>query len=515
MIYRIKLALFATALAGCLILSAVQAFAQALPVCNWGDMIYKASTNYACLPYDNTAGKFLQGQGASAQPIWTFQAATGFLLPTQSTNTFLGNTTGGNASPTPNTVSQILDTIGYDVSRPPTPGSLLYKTNVAPNNAWQALAPPALSGLVLSYAGGAPVWATNVPSLDGFCATQGAILFRNATVWNCLAPANIVNQFLNSGGPGQDVAWTTVTAASLGAVPTSRLVSTGTGLSGGGDLSADRTLSIASTISAAGPIGTATAAPVITFNAQGQLTAVSSATITPAFSSLTGQATLAQLPTLGANSILGAATAGVPVQLAAPSCSGATNALQWVTNTGFQCGSLASGGTLTGPVSSTNTAIPRWNGTTGLVLSDSGVTLDGSSNMAGVNSIAGAVIASKAVQQTGTSAVTVVTPSQAQSHDSAAKAWAYCTNSTGTYTLQASYNIQGGTCGKTGTGDLTFTMTTGFSSAQFSCVASVSALFPEIATVTTVSATQFRVQLYNLSGTLINDNFSVHCFGRQ
>ncbi len=123
--------------------------------------------------------------------------------------------------------------------------------------------------------------------------------------------------------------------------------------------------------------------------------------------------------------------------------------------------------------------------------------------------------ASKSDQQTGTSTTTVVTPAQQQSHDSASKAWAYCTNSAGTFTLQASYNISGGTCGKTGTGDLTFTMTTGFSSAQFSCVASVSALFPEIATATTVSATQFRVQLYNLSGTLINDNFSVHCFGRQ
>lgn len=66
------------------------------------------------------------------------------------------------------------------------------------------------------------------------------------------------------------------------AVPDSRQIIAGTGLSGGGTLAADRTLSIASTITAGGPTGSTSVVPVITYNAQGQLTAVTTATITPA-----------------------------------------------------------------------------------------------------------------------------------------------------------------------------------------------------------------------------------------
>lgn len=61
-------------------------------------------------------------------------------------------------------------------------------------------------------------------------------------------------------------------------------------------LSGDATLSsgaltLASTISAAGPIGTATAAPVITYDAKGRLTTVTTTTITPAVGSITGLGT--------------------------------------------------------------------------------------------------------------------------------------------------------------------------------------------------------------------------------
>src|ERR1700689_4391974 len=44
-------------------------------------------------------------------------------------------------------------------------------------------------------------------------------------------------------------------------------------------------------ITAGGPTGSATVAPIITYNAAGQLTAVSSATITPAVGSITGLGT--------------------------------------------------------------------------------------------------------------------------------------------------------------------------------------------------------------------------------
>lgn len=59
--------------------------------------------------------------------------------------------------------------------------------------------------------------------------------------------------------------------------PTTRLVSAGTGLSGGGDLSADRTISMPA-VGTAGTYGSASSVPVVTTDAQGRVTA---ATPTP------------------------------------------------------------------------------------------------------------------------------------------------------------------------------------------------------------------------------------------
>lgn len=59
---------------------------------------------------------------------------------------------------------------------------------------------------------------------------------------------------------------------------------------GSGNVTGTGTL--ASIISAGGPTGSATVAPIITYDAKGRLTAVSSATITPAASSITGGAAL-------------------------------------------------------------------------------------------------------------------------------------------------------------------------------------------------------------------------------
>ena len=46
-----------------------------------------------------------------------------------------------------------------------------------------------------------------------------------------------------------------------------------------------------------------------------------------------------------------------------------------------------SGGTVTGPVSSTDSAIVRWNGASGIIIENSGVTLDGSNNMTGIGNL--------------------------------------------------------------------------------------------------------------------------------
>jgi hypothetical protein len=63
-------------------------------------------------------------------------------------------------------------------------------------------------------------------------------------------PNRIATTYLADGTAGAsnylrgDQTWSSITAADVSAVPTSRLVSTSTGLAGGGDLSADRTLSV-------------------------------------------------------------------------------------------------------------------------------------------------------------------------------------------------------------------------------------------------------------------------------
>lgn len=190
-----------------LLLFATPAFAQ-LPVCSNGDMIYRGAVGYNCVGYSNVAGYFLKSNGAGGAPTWTSQAPNGFLLPTQSTNTFLGNTTGGNASPSPVTVSQIFDTIGYDIARTPSPGAIIYKSAVAPNNAWQSLA-PGVAGQVLSTGGAAnpPHWvAAASASLDSICAVQGSVLYRNATDWVCLPPATS-GFLLSTGGAGANPSW--------------------------------------------------------------------------------------------------------------------------------------------------------------------------------------------------------------------------------------------------------------------------------------------------------------------
>jgi hypothetical protein len=74
----------------------------------------------------------------------------------------------------------------------------------------------------------------------------------------------------------------------------------------------------------------------------------------PGFSDLSGQATLPQLPSLSANTVLGAVTATTPGGLSIPSCSGAQNALTWTTGSGFGCNTLSGTG---GNVLAANTSI--------------------------------------------------------------------------------------------------------------------------------------------------------------
>jgi hypothetical protein len=177
----------------------------------------------------------------------------------------------------------------------------------------------------------------------------------------------------------------------------------------------------------------------------------------------------------------------------------------------------AGGGNVSGPASSTNTAIARYSGTTGTVLLDSGVTIDGSNNVAGMNSLTGSVIATKAQQQTGTSATNVVTPSQQQSHDSAAKAWVIFTGSSGA--VQASYGVS--SVSRAGAGQYTVTFSTAFASAvNYVGIGSSenngANTFVKFGSGANKTATTIQVFVINTAGSLADPDFvSVTFFGRQ
>jgi len=122
----------------------------------------------------------------------------------------------------------------------------------------------------------------------------------------------------------------TITPAAIGAVPTTRTVSTSTGLSGGGALSGDLTLSLANTAVVAGAYGDSTHVAALTVDAQGRLTAAASTAISlsslggvPTTRTLTGGTGINAIGDLSANRTLSLAnTAVTPGSYGSASTSG-------------------------------------------------------------------------------------------------------------------------------------------------------------------------------------------------
>ena len=128
--------------------------------------------------------------------------------------------------------------------------------------------------------------------LDGQ-ATESHLLFLSDgdRLWHdIVGKADGTTEFVGDGSgltgvPAASVPWSGITSKPTtlsgygitDAVPTSRTVSAGTGLSGGGDLSANRTLSLANTAVSPGSYGSASAVATFTVDAQGRLTAAGSA----------------------------------------------------------------------------------------------------------------------------------------------------------------------------------------------------------------------------------------------
>jgi hypothetical protein len=98
----------------------------------------------------------------------------------------------------------------------------------------------------------------------------------------------------------------------------------------------------------------------------------------------------------------------------------------------------------------------------------------------------------QADEEAGTSNAVAVTPGVQQFHPSAAKCWARVTVSGGTPTLQASYNITSIT--DTGVGDLTITIATDFSGADWVALATVNT---NMVTVTAIAAGSVEIKAFN------------------
>ena len=243
--------------------------------------------------------------------------------------------------------------------------------------------------------------------------------------------------------------------AAVGAVPSTRIIASGTGLAGGGDLSADRVISIAAggvgvtqlslTGVTAGTYGSGSAVPVLTVDATGRVTTVTTAALSvtgfvpttrtiTAGNGLTGGGSLASDITLTANFssttplALGSATAGVAntlsrgdhihpaldlsdtnqTQGALPLGRGGTGdalspvagAVVYSTGTKFALSSLGSIGQV---LTSNGTAAPTWvtltgtgtvssvavsGGTTGLTTSGGPITTSGTITIGGTLAVA-------------------------------------------------------------------------------------------------------------------------------
>jgi hypothetical protein len=123
--------------------------------------------------------------------------------------------------------------------------------------------------------------------------------------------------------------------------------------------------------------------------------------------------------------------------------------------------------------------------------------------------------AAKTDQQTGTSTTLGVTPSQQQSHDSAAKAWVSFVGSTGA--INSSYNVS--SVVRNSAGNYTVTFTTAFASANYAAIPQLNATTTTavFAFISSQSTGGCVIQTSNTSVVAGDPSGNVYlvCFGRQ
>lgn len=272
---------------------------------------------------------------------------------------------------------------------------------------------PISNGTILSnISGGSAAPAANSVSsvFDFIGSTRGSLLYRGAAGWSILTPGTL-GQILTANGAGSDPTWGNVigTVSSVGLSLPSFITVTGSPVVASGTLTGTLATQTANTIFS-GPATGAAAQPTFrslvgadlpnpsstTLGGVRSLAAVTSRWINqistsgipsatqPNFTDLSGAATLAQLPSISNNSVLGNNSGGTAV----PSALSASNVLDMVGATqgmvlyrGASTWSALSPGT-SGQVLTTNGAAanPTWatvSGTGTVTQVDTGAGLTG------------------------------------------------------------------------------------------------------------------------------------------
>ena len=281
---------------------------------------------------------------------------------------------------------------------------------------------------VVSVAG-----STNLNGVTDWLPGDWAIF--NGTAWQKIDNTDAVASV--NGYTGVVV----LTAADVGAPPTARTISAGTGLSGGGDLSANRTISLADTAVTAGAYGSASKTLTATVNAQGQLTALSASDIAIANTQVSGLGTMS---TQNANnvSITGGSVTGITDLAIADGGTGQSTAAAAITAlTGTQVAGryLRSDGTNAALSAIQAADVPTLNQNTTGTAAGLSATLAIASGGTG-QTTANAAFNALAPSQTGNSGKYLTT-------DGSNTSWA--TNPLGTVT---SVGVSGGTTGLTTSG---------------------------------------------------------------